>query len=423
MSELPLSHSDRPPGPSIRRRWSVFAVVSLIYLLVYFHRQAPAVLALDLMRDLKLKGSSLGLLGAAYFFPYALLQLVAGPVTKTLGPSRTLYIFFGLAGVGAVGFSFATDLPTALACRFLVGVGAAMVLVPVLEIMSAWFRREEFTTMVGLLIAVAGIGVYAGAAPLGQLDHIIGWRGSFMVVGGLSLCLVGCAWFIVRDHPQSPTPGHQKPLKDSSSCNRTLKVLSTSAFWPPVIWAFLALGVFISFGGLWGGPWLMHIHGFNKIRTGHTLAMLALGMILGGPLLGFLAERIFKSRKKVLVFAAFGLVLLTAGTAFGKAMTPTGLLVWFGLLGMTTMAAAPLSLTLVRNAFTDDLAPTATGLANFFFLAGGALMQQAGGWLLEAQGHTASTGTPEHYAMLFQTYFACAVAALIAALLTREKAP
>ncbi|MBI9078790.1 MAG: MFS transporter [Pseudodesulfovibrio sp.] len=421
MSEVPLLHSDSPLHPSIRRRWTIFAVVSFIYLLVYFHRQAPAVLALDLMRDLKLKGSSFGLLGAAYFFPYALLQLVAGPVTKTLGPRRTLCIFFGLAGIGAIGFSLATDLPMALGCRFLVGVGAAMVLVPVLEIVSAWFRREEFTTMVGLLIAVGGLGVYAGTAPLGQLDHVLGWRGSFMVVGGLSLCLVGCVWLVVRDRPQRSDPKCLKPIKDRSGCALTLKVLSSSAFWPPVIWAFLALGVFISFGGLWGGPWLMHVYGFDKIQTGHVLSMLALGMILGGPLLGFLAERVLKSRKKVLVLAALGLVALTVRTAFGNAMTPIGLFVWFGLLGMTTMAAAPLSLTLVRNAFADDLAPTATGLANFFFLTGGALMQQAGGWLLETQGHTALTGTSEHYAPLFQAYFACAVAALVSALLTREE--
>lgn len=90
---------------------------------------------------------------------------------------------------------------------------------------------------------------------------------------------------------------------------------------------------------------------------------------------------------------------------------------------MSTMAASPLALTLVRNVFADTLASTTTGLANFFFLAGGAIMQQAGGWLLETQGHAASVGTPEHYAPLFQAYFACAVMALVAALLTREEQP
>lgn len=414
------SHSNF--DPSIRRRWTIFVVVSLIYLLVYFHRQAPAMLALDLMHDLKLKGSSLGLLGAAFFFPYALLQLVAGPTTKMLGPRRTLCIFFGLAGIGAIGFSFASDLSMALGCRVLVGVGAALVLVPIIEIVSAWFKREEFSTMVGLLIAVAGIGIYAGAAPLALLDHIIGWRNSFMVVGGLSLCLVICTWFVVRAHPRSADL-EPNPLKVSSSYSQTMKVLSTAAFWPPVIWAFLALGVFISFGGLWGGPWLMHVHGLNKIQTGHVLSMLALGMILGGPLLGILAERVLKSHKKVLVFVALGLVLLTARIAFGNALTSTELFIWFGLLGMSTMAASPLALTLVRNVFADTLASTTTGLANFFFLAGGAIMQQAGGWLLEAQGHAASVGTPEHYAPLFQAYFACAVMALVAALLTREEQP
>ncbi|MBI9110232.1 nucleotidyltransferase family protein [Maridesulfovibrio ferrireducens] len=42
---------------------------------------------------------------------------------------------------------------------------------------------------------------------------------------------------------------------------------------------------------------------------------------------------------RILIIAALGLVLLTDETAFGNPMTPTGLFVWFGLLGMTTMAA------------------------------------------------------------------------------------
>lgn len=48
-------------------------------------------------------------------------------------------------------------------------------------------------------------------------------------------------------------------------------------------------------------------------------------------------------------------------------------------------------------------------------------MQQLGGWLLEARGHTASAGTPSHYEPLFLLYLACSVAALAATLLVREK--
>ena len=418
MDDISLSVQDADVRSPVPRRWVAFIVCALIYLLVYFHRQAPAVLALDLMRDLKLHGGLLGLLGAAYFYPYALLQLVAGPITVRLGPRTTLCLFFGLAGLGAMAFAFAENLQTAMGCRMLVGMGAALVLIPVLEIVASRFRREAFTTMVGLLIGVAGLGVFAGSGPLSYLDHVIGWRGSFFVVGGFSLVLTGCAWCILK--PSQAAPFTSKPRETPKKRGMSLRVLATSGFWPPVLWAFLALGVFISFGGLWGGPWLMHVHGLDTIETGHVLSMLALGMITGGPFLGFLSERVFKSRKKTLVLAALLLVALTAKTAFDQTMTFPELCVWFGLLGLCTMAAAPLSLTLVRNVFPDEFAPTATGLANFFFLAGGALMQQLGGWLLNIRGVTADGGMASHYEPLFLVYFMCALAALGAALVARE---
>ena len=56
------------PSP-LRYRWLVFLLLALGYVLVYFHRLAPAVVAVDMMRDLSADGTLLGLLGAAYFYP------------------------------------------------------------------------------------------------------------------------------------------------------------------------------------------------------------------------------------------------------------------------------------------------------------------------------------------------------------------
>ena len=54
-----------------RYRWIVFGLLAFGYLLVYFHRLCPAVVALDMQADLKTSGALLGFLAAAYFYPYA----------------------------------------------------------------------------------------------------------------------------------------------------------------------------------------------------------------------------------------------------------------------------------------------------------------------------------------------------------------
>lgn len=413
-----------------RYRWVVFILVSCIYLLVFFNRQAPAVLALDLIHAFDLNGTSLGLLSAAFFYPYALIQLPSGAITSALGPRRCLCLFFGLAALGTVCFSFATNFHFALLARILVGVGAGMVLIPVLEIVSVWFKKDEFASMVGLLIGIGGVGVFAGATPLSLLDHVVGWRVSFQVVGAVSLALVASVWLLVRDHPSEkglsafkPEPYIKESLGVEGFLKQSCRVFVTPDFWPPTIWAFLAIGVFISFGGLWGGPYLQHVHGLEKVEVGHVIGVLALGMILGGPLLGFLAERLLKSRKRVLVLAGVGLVLLMGRMLVGFNDASYGeLCVWFGLLGLTTMAAAPLSLTIIRNVFPDELAGTASGIANFFFLTGGAVLQQGVGWLLDLHGYSVSGDNTDMYSKAFLVYFICAIIALVAACLSRESA-
>ena len=60
----------------------------------------------------------------------------------------------------------------------------------------------------------------------------------------------------------------------------------------------------------------MQVYGLTKAQAGHILSMLAIGMIVGSPLLSFLSNRIFQGRKPVMVLSSFIVVCLTALLAF-----------------------------------------------------------------------------------------------------------
>ena len=85
-----------------RYRWLIFILLAFGYILVYFHRLCPAVLAIDIMRDFNVGGALTGLLGAAYFYPYALMQLPAGLLSDSWGPRKTITIFFIVAFLGSI---------------------------------------------------------------------------------------------------------------------------------------------------------------------------------------------------------------------------------------------------------------------------------------------------------------------------------
>ena len=152
---------------SLRYRWLIFGILAFSYILVYFHRLCPAVVAEDMRRDLATGGGLLGLLGSAYFYPYALMQLPAGLLSDSWGPRKTITLFFGVAFAGSVILGMAPNVFTAIVGRTLVGLGVAMLFAPTLKVLAEWFRVKEFAMMTGILMAMGGIGSYSSSGPHG----------------------------------------------------------------------------------------------------------------------------------------------------------------------------------------------------------------------------------------------------------------
>ena len=61
----------------LRIRWSIYFVLALSYILVFFHRMAPAVVSADLMRAFGTTGAALGSLAAIYYYIYSKLSVAA----------------------------------------------------------------------------------------------------------------------------------------------------------------------------------------------------------------------------------------------------------------------------------------------------------------------------------------------------------
>jgi len=165
------------------------------------------------------------------------------------------------------------------------------------------------------------------------------------------------------------------------------KVLTYPGFWPVAIWFFFDLAIFFSFGGLWGGPYLMQVYGLSKAKAGHILSMLAIGMIVGSPFLSFLSDRIFRGRKPVLLLSSFIVLCLTALLAFyTEQLSIISLYLLCLALGVFSSAIVVIGFTTTKELFPVQIAGTSTGLVNIFPFAGGAVFQPLLGYLLERPG-------------------------------------
>ncbi len=409
-------------------RWLVFALLSAGYLLVYFHRLCPAVVALELMDDLNAGAGLMGLLASAYFYPYAVMQIPSGLLSDSWGPRKTITFFFVLAGVASIGLGFAQSVGQAVIARVLVGLGVSMLFVPTMKVLTHWFRASEFAFMTGLLMAVGGLGALSAATPLAYMSSFVGWRGSFVATGIATLALAGGIWFFVRDKPtelgvpaiESSEPSGSQPNHAIGLWDGMLMVLRRARFWPLAAWFFFTFGIFFSFAGLWGGPYLMHIYSLSKSEAGGILSMFAVAMVVGSPTYSLLSNRL-RSRKKPLVVSSVAVVVLTVPLAFFPAgLNVPFLYVWSFLLGVSGSAVVVIGFTSAKELFPVEIAGTSVGLVNLFPFLGGAIMQPVLGLVLDGYGRGAAGYPPEAYASAFSLYFIAAILALVGACCTEE---
>ncbi len=407
----------------------LFWTLALGYVLVFFHRLSPAVVATDMMQDLQASGAFIGFLSSAYFYPYALMQLPAGLLSDSWGPRRSVVLFLAVASIGSIVLGTAPSPAVAVVGRVLVGLGVSTLFVCTLKIFSAWYGLREFVVMFGLLMAMGGVGSLFAAAPMAAVSARFSWRFSFIVIGLVTAMLTLVSWMIVRDRPEHlgfalPAEQTDQDTQSIPLFDGVVRVLRRPAFWPLALWFFCTYGIFASFAGLWGGPWLIQVYGITKSRAGFLLSWVAVGMIVGGPLVGYFSNRLFKGRKPLLILSSVFMVLLVLPLAFATDRLPFSSIALLCLgFGIFAGGAVIIGFTATKELFPVQIAGTAMGLINFFLFAGAAVLQPWLGAILESHGRVGEAFTIAGYRAAFLVLFWSSLTAFVATLLITETAP
>jgi sugar phosphate permease len=411
-----------------RYRYLICLVIFLGYILVFFHRLCPAVIALDMQEAFNATGTLLGVLGSAYFYIYAIMQLPAGLLADSWGPRKTVASFFLVAAAGSVLMGAAPTLGLAILGRVLVGFGVSTLFVCNFKLLSEWFDQREFVIMGGIFMAMGGIGVLSSSAPLAWVSDLIGWRMTLVAVGIITLIMAALLYVFVRNRPQDKG---WPPLYTSEKWQQSTKigllqgvkqVVTAGRFWPLATWCFFALGIFFALAGLWAGPYLIHVYGLSKAAAGGVLSMFAVALIIGSPILSLVSN--YSGRKPV--FIGCSLVLLTVCGllyVFPGRLPVSMLYVLFFFLSLSGTGIGPLTATVSKELFPLSIAGTAVGTMNFFPFFGGALFQVIMGAIVSYGGHVQGIYSRAGYQHMFLFCVAGAAASLVAAFFLRETLP
>ena len=402
-------------SPQSLRPYLIFSVISALFVLSMFFRVSNAVIAPNLIQDLDLDAETLGILGGAYFYSFALLQIPMGLMLDRIGP-RIVVTFFPLIGaLGAFLFALGESFTSVLFGRILIGVGMASVLMGTMKVFTLRFPPEKFATLVGINVSIGALGSIFAASPLAYLASTLGWRMTFIFAGGITTILAILVFWalggekikeesLIFRHSSEPAIGVIQSIR---------LVLGSLAFWQIGAIAFFRYGTFIGLQGLWLGPYLMEIKGYSPIQTGNVLTFLAIGAIIGGPIAGRLSDRVFHSRKGVALWG-FTLYSLSLFPLIGILRIESPF--WYGLIFFFIGFFSSFGMLVYSHAkelFPIAISGTVMAGVNFFTMAGGALFMPALGKVIESFPRVDHTYPPEAYHLSFLICFLGMIASLI----------
>ena len=261
----------------------VFCPFAAGYFLSYLYRVVNAVIAPDLVAELGIGPSDLGLLTSTYFIAFASAQLPLGVLLDRFGARRVEALLLLFAALGAYLFSRSDTLIGLVVARAFIGFGVSACLMAAFKAYTLWFAKDRWPLVNGFQMAAGGLGALAATAPVETALVVTDWRGVFTALAAVTL-LVAVAVFAVV--PETPVRRSSESLKDQLQGVKT--VFTSLDFWRVAPLTTLSQASFLAIQGLWVGPWLKDVAGLDRAGVAGVLLWIAVAMVAGFISLGSL---------------------------------------------------------------------------------------------------------------------------------------
>lgn len=339
-------------GPSLRASAIVLTVVVPFgcgYYLSYLFRTVTAVISPQLVTELGLTPSDLGLLTSMFFITFAAMQIPLGILLDRYGPRRVQIALLLIAAAGAALFAVGDSFLWVAMGRGCIGIGVAGCLMASFKANAIWWPSDRLPLMNNVVAAFGSFGALSATVPVEWLLHFTGWREIFAV---LALCTVGVSALMLFVVPERAQYTDSK-IGLGRQIAEMLPILKDGYYWRVAALVVPIQASYLAYQTLWAGPWLRDVAGLGRAGVADHLFLMQLGMFVGVIGSGLLADRLRRlpgATSKILTISMASFIVVQAGLAFGIAEFSGALWLLFGLTG----AGAFLAFALYTNYFPRE---------------------------------------------------------------------
>jgi len=278
-----------------RRKIAIATAGFCTFLTLY----SPQALLPSLAREFGVGAAEISAIMTASTLAIALTAPVSGAVADVLGRKRVIAAAMLAIVVPMAGAALAPDVQALIGWRFLQG----LLLPPIFAVTVAYIGDEwppaQVAGVAGIYIAGSSLGGFCGRLVPGVLGDLIGWRGAFLTLAGLSLIGAGALALLL--------PREKGFVRSQGLAASARQLLATYGIGFGVLFNFIAVFTYVSFH-LAGAPYY-----FSSTLLGAIFVTYLAGTVIA-PMTGWMTARLGRRCFILAVIAAWmaGAVLTLA---------------------------------------------------------------------------------------------------------------
>jgi MFS family permease len=297
--------------------WTVLGLLCLMYLITYVDRVNISTAAGVFRQELKLSATDYGKIFAAFGYTYALFQIVGGWIGDRFGPRLTLGICGGIWALSTVATGLADGFWSLILLRLALGFGEGATFPTATRAMSNWTRAGWRGFAQGITHSFSRLGNAAAPPIVVGLITLISWRGSFVVIGLVSLLwVIAWVWYF-RDNPRDHSGVSEAELAVLPAYGTGSKAKADAVPWRKLLPRMMPTTVvYFCYGWTlwlylsWLPQYFLHGHNLDLKKAAWFSASVGIAGVIGDSVGGIVSDWLYKrtknldvARRNVIVFS------------------------------------------------------------------------------------------------------------------------
>ena len=199
-------------------RWIVCGFLWVAVAVNYVDRTALSAATPIIMKEFNIDGTEMGIIMAAFFWAYALLQVPMGYIADKFGQRIVYSIAVAWWSIAQMCIAVCSSLFGFVTARLFLGVGEAGSYPCNVGVVSKWFPKHERSRATAIFDSASKFGNAFAMPVVVGLITMFTWHAPFLIFGAIGIVWAILWWFFYNDPRKS-----KYTMNCQSKCDTSFK--------------------------------------------------------------------------------------------------------------------------------------------------------------------------------------------------------